>query len=160
MRLIAHGLAACWFGPLVGLVAIVFIVLVPTLNACYGLAERSSFPYPSDPQCHSEPLLFANDGTRLAPLVLAVAVVLALQLLSSGPRYLIAVGLGTTALWPLATFFVLISGVQSGGWIINHGLVLIASWVPDVVVSLMLPSGLLPLLAGLTGVRRARPQAS
>jgi hypothetical protein len=147
VRLLGQRLAAAWYGPIAGLIALAFILFVPMNHQCFGVTGARGSP--------SGDLCFWSTGiagsSSLFVVAFAVLVALGVQLLSTDPRFQVAVGLLTTALWLVILFE--LPNYNVGYWASVHGIEYTGSNL-DREFLLMLPSGLLPLIAGIKRLRR------
>ncbi len=151
MTKVARSLKAAWYGPLAGLLGLAIILFVPARHDCAGiLGARGS---PSGIFCSWSTPIAGSSWISLAVVALAVLIVLGIQLLSANPRFLVAVGLLTVAFWVAA--LIAVPNYNVGYWASVHDLEYSGSDL-DTMLLLMLPSGLLPLFAGL---RRLRGQS-
>jgi hypothetical protein len=83
----------------------------------------------------------------IAVVAACVVVGLVAQLLSADPRFLIVVGALSTIFW-VTSILVLLPDYQVGFWLSSHGVVTHSNELGTELL-LMLPSGLLPLVAGI-----------
>jgi hypothetical protein len=83
----------------------------------------------------------------IAVVAACVVVGLVAQLLSADPRFLIVVGALSTIFW-VTSILVLLPDYQVGFWLSGHGVATHSNELGTELL-LMLPSGLLPLVAGI-----------
>jgi hypothetical protein len=146
-------MAACWYGPIAGWVGLAFILFAPVNHQCFGVsAARGSS---SGSFCDWSTGLTGSKPLSLSVLVVAISIVLALELLSSDARFLILIGMATTALW-VVVLVVLLPNYNVVYWAEVHGLEFYSANL-EAETLLMLPSGLLPVIAG---IRRLRGQST
>jgi hypothetical protein len=155
MTRVARSLKAAWYGPLAGLLALAFILFVPAGHHCWGiLGARGSA---SGIYCSWSTPLAGSSWISLAVVALAVLTVLGIQLLSTNPRFLVAVGLLTVAFCVVA--LIAVPNYNVAYWASVHDLEYTDSDLQTTLL-LMLPSGLLPLYAGLRRLRRQSREAA
>ena len=148
-------LAASWYGPIAGWVALAFILFVPANHQCFGVtAPRGST---SGSFCTWTTGFSGSRTASLVVLAAVVSVVLAVQLVSSDRRFLVAVGVATTTLW-IVTFVALLPNIHIVYWAELHGLEFDSARM-ETETLLMLPSGLLPLIGGTRYLRRQSREA-
>lgn len=151
MAAAAQRLRACWYGPLFGSAVLAFSISIPAFHYCYGIESR--FPYPADPMCGWRTGITALPGATLVLPALLVLVLLALQLVSSDGRWLVAIG-AVTALLSVGFDVFVLPEPSFQDWLSRNGIdarPYEAGWE----LLFMLPAGLLPLLAGIRRLRRA-----
>src|SRR5260370_28632775 len=100
VRLLGQRLAAAWYGPIAGLIALGLGLLRPMNLQCVGVTGASGSP--------SGNMCFWSTGiagsSSLFVVAFAVLVGFGVQLLSTDPRFHAAVGLLTIALWVVIFF--------------------------------------------------------
>lgn len=143
-------LAASWFGPVAGGVGLALIVFAPLSYHCAGAAGVIGGP--SGDLCGWSTAFDASRPESVAVVAAAVLVVLSLQLLSSNNLYLAAVGAASTILWVLL-ILVVMPNYNVGYWASVHNLEFRSADL-ETETLLMLPSGLLPLIAAIRRLRR------
>jgi hypothetical protein len=150
---LARRLKACWFGPVVGWAVLALIAAIPTVHQCIGIAAvrggRGGI------FCGWSTALQTTSRTALVLVIAGTTIVLALQLVSSRPGFLVAVGIGSSAIW-IAVVYLLATNIGLAFWLSSHGLEYYMAELSS-EVALMLLSAILPLAAGLQAGRRSRP---
>lgn len=148
-------LRAAWYGPLAGLAGICFIALVPAVHQCFGVA--GSVGTQSGSFCGWESGFAGTRPDAVLELVAAVVALLILQVLFSDPRYLVGIGVATTLLWIVCLAFIE-PNYNVSYWASSHGVGFRSGLETETLV--MLPSGLLPLIAGIRRLRRQSSEAA
>lgn len=143
-------LAASWYGPIAGCIGLALIVFAPLSYHCAGAAGIIGGP--SGPLCGWSTGFDASRPESVAVVAAAVLAVLSLQVLSSKSLYLAATGAATTILW-VALILVVLPNYEVGYWASVHFLEFRAADM-ETETLLMLPSGLLPLIAAIRRLRR------
>ena len=145
MRPLANRLKASWYGPAAGLVVLVAIVSVPLIHDCAAISSVRGEA--GGVFCAQVTPFVGSTPAAVALAALAAVLVVALPLLSSNPRWLVAAGVFSAAAWLVVIFFLLPS-YQVGFWMSSHGLEVRSNELGSEMLFL-LPSALLPLAAGL-----------
>ena len=127
------------------MLGLVFVLVVPASHQCVGISAVAG-------QLGGRVCAWSTPLTGSAPASIAlvaafVVVGLAVQLVSTDPRFLIVVGALTTIFW-VTSIFVLLPAYQVGFWLSSHGVETLSNEL-ETELLLMLPSGLLPLAAGI-----------
>lgn len=149
-------LAASWYGPIAGGIGLALILFAPLSHPCAGAVGIIGGP--SGPLCGWVTAFDASRPASVALVALAVSAVLLLQVLSTAPRYLAAVGVASTVLW-IVTILVVLPNYDVDYWASVHGLEF-RYGDTETETLLMLPSGLLPVIAAIRRLRRQSSEAA